>query len=244
MINREERNLCAILYHLLMKPKNFGKFLEMVRNPFPIVENEMGIYFEYAFLRDLWNTIKDDSEKKGFICKHLDIDGTRGLANLSTLEFNRLFGSCSLIKNNCIHSPSSWSIRKFDSTIINNDDFFKTCIFKWSFNAKADIVIHTSLDHAICIEAKYESSEGRYPANSIESGIFKRRSDLQPIYQTSLQKYYMESLLGLDARFVFLVEKKNQKSTSHTTILWGDLFRQMDYNDSPFFIKEWLGKFI
>ncbi|MGH7293735.1 MAG: hypothetical protein ACRELB_02325, partial [Polyangiaceae bacterium] len=62
-ICREERNVVAMLYHLLMDGPNLGRFLDLAGCRLPIVPEEMGVYFEYAFLRDLWNArVRDDAQ--------------------------------------------------------------------------------------------------------------------------------------------------------------------------------------
>lgn len=57
-INREERNLCAILFHTLLIDNNFTLFLNKINCDFPVVENEKSIYLEYAFIRDIWENIR------------------------------------------------------------------------------------------------------------------------------------------------------------------------------------------
>ena len=52
-INREERNLTAILYHLLCIESNLRLFLEILNIPESYNYFETEIYYEYAFLRDL-----------------------------------------------------------------------------------------------------------------------------------------------------------------------------------------------
>ena len=56
-----------------------------------------------------------------------------------------------------------------NKNIKNNDEFEAVCKFKWAFNIKPDIVIHTSLESAVCIEAKLESDESTYPKNKKET---------------------------------------------------------------------------
>jgi hypothetical protein len=63
-INREERNLAAIFYHVLLLGENLKMFLSTISCKFPIIEKEMGIYFEYSFIRDLWYNIDQGNEFK------------------------------------------------------------------------------------------------------------------------------------------------------------------------------------
>ena len=48
LINREERNLAAIFYHVLLINNNLERFITKLKIDFPIIPEEMGIYFEYA----------------------------------------------------------------------------------------------------------------------------------------------------------------------------------------------------
>jgi len=88
-------------------------------------------------------------------------------------------------------------------------------------------VIHLSKDRAICIEAKLESGEGHYPSKPSEEVIFKQRG-LEKCTQTSIQKYMMEELLGIETNFVFLVQKSNVSSDSHDVITWQKVFSNLD----------------
>ena len=112
------------------------------------------------------------------------------------------------------------------------------CKFKWCFNAKPDIVIHTSHSTAICIEAKFESGEGKYPANNKEKEIFHKRG-LEFVGQLSIQKKIMEELLGIESEYIFLVQKKSM-TESHKTLTWKEAFENLDINKCPYFIKEWI----
>jgi hypothetical protein len=211
-INREERNLTAILYHLLLLDDNLKLFLKKINNNIPINDSEIGIYFEYSFLRDLWNNIQNDNDtKRKLILEFLKPVNSDALSNMDIVDFNKYFGAKS---ESYIESPGNWSIRNYDKTIIENDEFLEVCKFKWCFNIKPDIVIHTSNDSAVCIEAKFESKEGQYPSG-IDKQIFRRRM-LPSIGQLSIQKKLMEELLGLQTDFIFLVQKKSESNTHKT----------------------------
>ena len=125
----------------------------------------------------------------------------------------------------------------FNKTIIDDDEFLKTCMFKWAFNAKPDIVIHTSRDEAVCIEAKLKSSEGKYPQSGSEKTIFKSRG-LDYVRQTALQRYLMQDLVGIETQFVFLVEKPAKTSYTHELLFWKDVFSSLDVSGLPQFMHE------
>jgi hypothetical protein len=238
-INREERNLAAIFYYTLLIKDNLQKFLDFISCNFSINQDEFGIYFEYAYLRDLWYNIKGgNDEKRELIYTFLKPNNIHELKRFNTLQFNSYFGAISKSPD-YIESPGNWSIDRYKHNIKDDkDEFLKICKFKWSFNAKPDIVIHTSSDHAICIEAKLESNEGSYPTKQTEIDEFNRR-ELPRVTQTELQKKLMEELLGIQTQFIFLIQKGNPSAT-HKTIFWKDVFSILDIESCPYFIKEWI----
>ena len=116
--------------------------------------------------------------------------------------------------------------------------FFRYVNFKWAFNAKPDIVIHTSSDEAVCIECKFESGEGTYPSHKDEIKEFRERK-LPVVSQTELQKQILEEMLGIKTQFIFLVQKEN-KSFTHKSILWSEVFQVLNLEGHPHFILEWI----
>ena len=240
-INREERNLAAVLYHVLLLEDNLTRFLALIECPFDVVEpEEIAIFLEYAYPRDLWSQIKDNDTKRGLILEILRPSNMDALLEMSAFDFNKHFGAVPRPSVKFVQSPGLWSVPRFDRTIKDDDEFLKTCMFKWSFNAKPDIVIHTSGEEAICIEAKLKSSEGQYPQSGSEKRIFGSRG-LEYVKQTSLQRYLMEDLLGIKTQFVFLVQKPGEASDTHELLLWKDVFRSLDMNGLPRFMHEIIG---
>ena len=114
-------------------------------------------------------------------------------------------------------------------TFSDSNEFLKICKYKWAFNIKPDIVIHTDRDTAICIETKYESGESQYPASQAEKIIFTELK-LPYIKQMQLQKYMMEDLLGIDTTFVF-IGKNVRKNDDYTFMHWEEVFEDMDMAD-------------
>jgi hypothetical protein len=161
---------------------------------------------------------------------------------MSTLEFNTFFGAVPKASHKFIQSPGNWSIGRFKENISDKCEFLKVCKFKWSFKAKPDIVIHTSHDTAVCIEAKYMSGEGHYPTTPSEIREFKRR-ELPFVSQTSLQEYMMVELLGIETQFVFLVQKPSLKPKTHNILLWKDAFACLNTENCPPFVKKWIELF-
>lgn len=237
-INREERNLAAIFYHTLLLGNNLKVFLNKIGCNYPIIENEVGIYFEYAFIRDIWNSINNGNDfKRKMILDILQPVNGKEVEQMSVYNFNKYFGAVPKPSEKEIQSPGNWSIKHYHKYIHDNDEFLKVCKFKWSFNAKPDIVIHTTHNHAICIEAKFESKEGKYPSDKLEKEIFDKR-ELHSVGQLSIQENIMK-LLGIETKFIFLVQNKSNLTT-HLTLTWTEAFEKLDTSNCPFFIKEWL----
>lgn len=234
-MNREERNYAAILFSALCRPGNPERFLDFCGFKKEIGP-EFGIYFEYAYLRDLWWKINDEETKKQIVREQLRINGIDDILQLPTVEINRTFGVAGQPSANQIQFPGKWALVKFAKNFVDNQDLLKICRFKWSFNIKPDIVIHLSNSKAICIEAKYESSEGSYPSSEVDKSIFRERG-MKYVGQIELQDYMMEELLGIDTEFMFLVHKKEQSKTARV-ITWAEAFEGLDMDDMPSFAIE------
>lgn len=195
-INREERNLAAILYALLCKPsylKNFLKELNLETE----IGDDFGIYFEYAYLRDFWSYLDSANSNPEQTAKANipEINRIKGefiqklLANHAAIKkifsdtddvkiINEALGVGGPLSQIHIQSPGRWSIAELDKNLKgneNNEIFLKLCMFKWAFNIKPDIVIHIDKSTAICIETKYESGESQYPTSQVEKRIFASR---------------------------------------------------------------------
>lgn len=245
-INREERNFAAVLYHLLLKNDNLKTFLALMSSRLPIVDDEVAIYFEYSFLRDLWANIAmnqtGNHTKRNLIYTFLNPVNINDLQTMTIQEFNMWFGAPNPSRR-FIQSPSNWSIGKFASNINDNSEFYKVCCFKWAFNAKPDIVIHTSLNSAICIECKYESVEGSYPTKAAEIKEFENRG-LNRVQQTELQRYIMTDLLGIQTEFLFIDKAAKQNNDRPKQLLWKDIFPNLDFNGSLPFVQKWIDQII
>jgi len=238
-INREERNLSAIFFLALCKSNNIERFLDYFGYQ-KQVGPDFGIYFEYAFLRDLWKHVEINQMKKEIIRQHLRISSIEKVLNQPIVEINKTFGVAGSPSTKYLQNPGRWSIRKYSDQFQNNNDFLKICRFKWSFNIKPDIVIHLSKNQALCIEAKYESGEGSYPGSSIDKKIFNERG-LPYVGQMELQKYMMEDLLGITTNFMLLVNKP-EHSTTHRIVSWGEMFSCLDLSDVPNFAREMINR--
>lgn len=241
-ICREERNVAAIFYHLLLQGDgaNLRRFLDLAGCVLPLKEDETAIYFEYAYLRDLWSArVKDVDTARRLIIDLLAPANAAELRRMSVVELNEFFGAGPVASRDYVQMPGKWSIERFAKNIPDNGAFLRTCRFKWAFNAKPDIVIHTTHDAALCVEAKVESGEGQYPTKPSEIAEFKRRGiPLQG--QTDLQTYILRDLLGIETEFVFLVASSSARSRTHRTVTWAEAFRALDASGCPPFVKRWI----
>lgn len=234
--NREERNLAAIFFHALNLGDNTARFLQASGCRAPDPSWETAIYYEFAYIRDLWNDIESEQLKRDLILHFLRRHDEDRLRTCDTEAFNTHFGAMPKPSKGYIQSPGNWSVRLFERTIQDNDDFLATCMFKWSFNAKPDIVIQTGPDRCVCIEAKLESGEGQYPTSSEEKALFNRRG-LPRVAQTDLQRYALKNLLGFDTEFLFLSPKPSSSGT-HRLVTWGAAFDSMDTTTLPTYMKQ------
>ncbi|MGH7294359.1 MAG: hypothetical protein ACRELB_05480 [Polyangiaceae bacterium] len=241
---REERNVVAMLYHLLMDGENLARFLDLAGCKLPVVPEEVGVYFEYAFLRDLWNDRVRDNAQLGrkVILDLLQPSNPQDLERMSVEDFNGFFGAVPRPSRDFIQSPGNWSIERFAPNVPDRDQFLRICRFKWAFNAKPDLVVHVSHDGALCVEAKFASGEGHYPSKGSEKAEFARRG-LPLQAQTDLQTYILRDLLGLQAEFVFLVEDASATSASHRTLVWREVFAALDTSSCQAFMREWITRF-
>jgi len=241
--NREERHYAALLFHFLLNRKWLRKFLDLINDKskkFPgsihhdFDPANIRIFFEYAHARDLWFAAKKESslsseklnEKLRLVILSLlkDPPESLGLSKKSVHDFNDFFGAKSTDQ---IQMPGRWSKLKFSEWVdLGGRDFAKrACTLIWAFNAKADLVIHTGNNRAICIEAKVDSAESKYRAADFESS------------QTLIQEYILNELLGFKTTFVVL--SKNGKvgirsklpDEKSIGLCWKDVFGLMDLTE-------------
>lgn len=124
--------------------------------------------------------------------------------------------------------------------------FLDVCIFKWAFNIKPDIVIHIDTQTAVCVEAKFESKESKYPTSKSDKEEFKKRLGSVEYYryrQTEIQKYMFEKVLGMEnTKFVFLTKEERRKTetTEGYNLTWDKVFGAMNLDSAPKFIRCWI----
>lgn len=230
---REERNFAAVLYHLLLDERRLGSFLRLIDQPAPDVA-KVGVYFEYAHLRDLWARVahqegdaatRNQRYRKAIISM-LGMSAADALPT-DCKAFNEFFiGEGSKAASaKYIQMPSRWSDSQFRKWSGFDDDRAfaeKACKLKWAFNAKPDLVIDLGGDSVICIEAKLESGIGGYLAKgSTEDGCFR-------MSQTKLQEFILQDLLGYKTDFVIISKKQDREpDLGWRRYAWHDVFEAL-----------------
>lgn len=198
------------------------------------------VYVEYAYLRDVWNQLgtKAESAKRTFILDSLDLNTNSELMAASAADFNRFFGDISGEPTK-IHDPSTWNVRRINESVSANAEFVRVCQFKWAFRVKPDLVIQLPGRVALCIEAKWASSESSYPKNQRERQIFNERG-LGYSTQRSVQRYMMEELLGMNVDFCFLQRSGFGIGGMTDVLTWKAAFKGLSLDHCPPFIADWI----
>lgn len=238
MLCREERNWCAILYHLLLLDNNVNSLLKLAKINWT-ADSTAEIYVEYSFLRDLWNSVSDQERKRRFLLDVLGYPEDDSLRTVSCETFNERFGATPKASVKKIQSPSTWSMDRYSEYGHTNERFEKISNLKWAFKAKPDIVVTLPGKGTLCIEAKFESSEAKYPQRRKERDFFRQRG-LSLVNQTDVQKRVFE-LLGIDAEFRFLVDGRVQKA-NESVMTWQNVFDAMDKRGLPPFVRRWIDR--
>ena len=236
--NREERNCVAMLYHALLTGQNLAAFMSAAGYTASFSQDEVEVFVEWSYLRDLWHRVTDEQTRRHVILDMLGLANTEDLMGWPPDRFNTYFGATPTPSVLYIQSPATWSISRFSQTIADNEEFHRACRLKWAFRVKPDLVIQPDADHALCVEAKWESGEGRYPAVASEIAEFNRRG-LPRASQTEIQRFMMEDLLGIDAEFRYLTRKSPHKPSANS-MTWKAAFETLDLSACPPFLRRWV----
>ncbi|MEI2621684.1 MAG: hypothetical protein V9G09_13215 [Candidatus Nanopelagicales bacterium] len=121
--------------------------------------------------------------------------------------------------------PGRWQVKKFNATIADDDEFLRTCKFKWAFNIKPDLVIHLDEDRAIVIEAKYDSGESHYPPSGTTRDLIRQRGG-HPLGQTDVQEYLFKDILDIDAVHLHISQSAHSTMTGRNghAMTWQQAF--------------------
>lgn len=238
--NREERHAVAVVFGLLMQPGNLDRLAERLEWA-PVDLDDVEVAVEWSYLRDLWHhhsKLGDQDVLRRAILDWLEPANRIELEDCTIVEFNSHFGASPRASATTIQSPSRWSLQRFDSTIGDNDEFLRTCRFKWAFNIKPDLVLATPSGKVLCIEAKMFSPEGPYPSSTADRAVFARRG-LGSVSQTSVQRYLVEELLELEGRFVYLACRHTQTAADQS-IIWSELFAALEWQENAPWVTDWI----
>ena len=130
---------------------------------------------------------------------------------------------------------------------IKDDFFLDVYKFRCAFNVQPDIVIHINKQAAVCVEAKFESKESKYPTSKSDKEQFKKRLGYVRYYrQTEIQKYMFENVLGMEnTEFVLLAKKKPPETKTpegYKPLTWAQVFDEMKLNSDLEFVKCWVDR--
>ena len=248
---REERFFCSILAHLLMQEgPNLQSFLDLVSEKTgdrPLVKaadvQHAEIYLEFSFLRDYWDSLgRDNGAKRRFIFDSLSkIKSLRHYGQHDFPEeihkFNGYFmgDRGSRIQKDIVF-PGQWTVEALFQKFRHVPDQFRDfCRFKWSFNIKPDIVLLIPGAKPICIEAKLESSEGRYPTRRRECERFDELfgEEQGRVGQIELQRFMFAALLDSPCESLFL----GRNPGSGPSLTWHEAFEALDLSSSIGFVR-------
>lgn len=150
---REERQFCALLWHLLVsRQENLSGFMSLVAQRSGAafnhakVDGSEELYVEYSSLRDDWFAIgRDNSEKRRRIESLLEASGLTAATTLPAeiADLNALFiGERGRKIRNDVAYPGSWSVKAlYEFAGPELPVFRELCRIKWAHNIKPDLVI-------------------------------------------------------------------------------------------------------
>lgn len=237
--NREERNAVATLYAALLTPGNLQVFAELLNWRGLGDPSEAEIFVEWSFTRDLWKRHQGPEARRAAVLETLAPGNREYLATCSIAEFNAFFGASPKASAKQIQYPGRWSVAKLDEAVLDNEEFRRTCVYKWSFNVKPDLVVHGSAGDLLCIEAKWEGGGSSYPSAAEERQAFVRRQ-LKTATQFEVQQHLVGELLGFRGDFRYLVRQATTQTTGFDTVTWKEALGRMDVSRLPPFVRRWI----
>lgn len=235
LLNREERNFVAILYHvLLLDDGNLNGFLAKVGWGETASWDDYDMAVEWSWLRDLWSTIGRKDRRKVL---ETALEGQVTSVDWSGWpdeQVNNHFGATPKGSTTTIQSPATWNLAQLQANL-PAAEFRAACRLKWAFRVKPDLVITDGGRRALCVEAKWDSAESRYPTSGAERAIWN--ADTVP--QREIQRYLLSDLLGLDTTYRFLVRTAPSQADAEA-ITWREAFDGLSLSGVPAFICQWV----
>jgi hypothetical protein len=255
---REERLFCAVFAHLLLTGRsNLVSFLSLLNEREAPARRigtgsveEAELYLEFTYLRDHWNRLGRDNDKKRVLLARL-LERVPSLQSIARdlpediSELNRRFlGTRGAQIRQDIVMPGQWSVTALYEGFKSTPEVFRDlCRFKWSFNIEPDLVILLPGASPICIEAKLESGEGSYPASSREGPLFDELFADHPhkgrVAQFELQEFMFRELLGAPCLPVVLSKSPGSATPEASVeyLTWSEVFSRLDMETSLPFVK-------
>jgi hypothetical protein len=242
---REERHLCALLFHLLLcKGPNLSKFIEIIDlalercglapvGPLDASEN-VHVFAEFAYLRDHWERLAD-GQRSAYLGSLLGrLEHVRDI-DLGSLNTDRAGRPLSRIG----HPGQWWSVQALHELCPRTPEgdaaFRELCLLKWAFNAKPDLVVLVPDTRPLCIEAKLFSPASRYPRAARERARFSERN-LPLVTQMELQGFLYD-MLGLPAQQV-CITRRSPTSADLPYLTWRQVFEAMECSASVDFVSQ------
>jgi len=134
-----------------------------------------------------------------------------------------------------IASPALWPVKSLEERFRSQPEVFRDpCKLKWSFRIKPDLLIEIPELPPICVEAKLESAESRYPTGD-ETKVFDRVfENCEPerrnrrVGQFELQQFMFKDLLGRPCQPV-IVQRIHGSGPEGTPVLtWGEVLSSFE----------------
>jgi hypothetical protein len=145
--------------------------------------------------------------------------------------------------------PGKWSVlilheHIYDRFRITPEEFRDLCKFKWAFNIKPDMVLVIPDCKPICVEAKLESAEGRYPIKAEECSKFDRlfKDKKRRVRQIELQQFMFKYLLKSPCQSVVIGQAPADEDHGPVSLGWDEVFRQMNMESSLSFVRKFIEK--
>lgn len=180
-VNREERHYCSLFAHALLSSEivrtRFSEIISSKCEKIKLNPTRMEVFIEVAALRDYWNALYDDNSNKLYnenthANRRGVLDEILKLSQFDPgiIDIHSFFWTKGI--NTKLWNPGHWSVPAIEQSGIKNKD--ELINSKWAFNAKPDMMI-ISNNHAILVEAKLESIEGKYGRSGEDQEKIQKR---------------------------------------------------------------------
>lgn len=111
--------------------------------------------------------------------------------------------------------------------------FFDLCRVKWAFHIKPDIVLMRTGLPPICVEAKLESGEGRYPAGKDARTVDRVMGSEKRESQFRLQQFLFGQLFGEPCVPVVIQKWPASFASGAPVLSWGQVFNRLFAAQAP-----------